>query len=108
MARIGRFRFSARKKINISGVITKIAVTIIALWVGGEIITKVAEAIGNATTPFHKGFTLIGFNEQTSQCTDTTSSLCLNGTVSTTGILSVVGLVAMASIIMDFVNVRMT
>ena len=113
MARMGRFRISGRSKINIGRVITKIVVTVIALWVGGEIIDKVAVAINNTQSPFAKGLTLIGFSEKSDEtgladCNGIMPSTCLDGTVSTTGILSVVGIIAMASVVLDFVKVRMT
>lgn len=112
MARMGRFRISGRSKINIGRVITKIVVTVIALWVGGEIIDKVAVAINNTQTPFAKGLTLIGFGEKSdtaglTDCNGYMPTTCLDGTVSTTGILSVVGIIAMASVVLDFVKVRM-
>ena len=122
MARFGRFKVSKRNKINIGRVITKISITVIALWVGGEILTKVANAMNGTDNVFLKGLTLIGFqtfgdrtlsnsteaSEALGCDTGVTNSNCLDGTLNTTGILSVVGIVAMASLVMEFVNVRMT
>ena len=120
MARVGRFRINKRNKINIGRVITKITITVISLWIGGEILTKVADAMNNSDSVFLKGFTLIGFQQYSDQsgyngteistytyCTKAELTDCLDGTISTTGILSVVGIVAMASLVMEFVNVRM-
>lgn len=89
-----RFRIRARKKINIPRVVAKTAGTIIALYVGNEIITQIGSIVNGTTGPFNNGFKLIGWTVTSNQVTDTSGS----------GVLAVVGIVGIASIIMEFVE----
>lgn len=84
-----------RKHINVQRVIYKVVATVIALWVGGEIIETVDDNINLTGNVFSAGFTFLGLDG--------------SGTagVSTTGILSVIGIVAAAAIILEFVEVSM-
>lgn len=91
-------KFSFKKNINIGRVIGKIVTTILTLWVGSMVIESVAVAMNQTESIFTTGLEFIGFG---------TTSGTLNGTVSTTGILSIIGIVAVASIVMEFVTVRL-
>lgn len=89
------FRMRYKKNVNIKRVVTKIAVTVLTLYVGGTILTEIGEVMNGTTSPFYEGLSLIGWTvDATGQITAT------NGT----GILTVVGLVAIASIVMEFVD----
>lgn len=96
-----------KRNINVQRVVYKVAATVIALWVGGEIIESVDDNInlstfnctGDGTTCWHNvfasGFTFLGLNGS-----ETAGA-------SATGILSVIGIVAAAAIILEFVEVSM-
>lgn len=95
---MAKFSFKYRRGVNIPRVVGKVAGTILALYVGGTIITEIGNVINGTTSPFYKGLTLIGWTvTDAGQVTDTTGS----------GILAVIGIVGIASIVMEFVEVRM-
>ena len=90
-----RFRMRMKKGINIPRVIAKTTGTIIALYVGNEIITQVGSVVNGTTGPFNKGFKLIGWTVSSGgQVQD------YNGS----GVLAVVGIVGIASVVMEFVE----
>lgn len=93
---MAKFRF--RSKVNVGRVITKIVAVVLGLWVGSEILSSVAVSMNTTTSVFATGLAFLGFGH---------SSGVMDGTVSSTGILSVVGLIAGASIILEFVKVSM-
>lgn len=90
------FKISRRKGVNITRVVTKTAVTILALYVGGTILTELGTVMNGTTSPFYQGLSLIGWTVTSGQITDTSGS----------GILAVVGIVGIASIVMEFVSVK--
>lgn len=94
MARRVRFR----KNINIGRVVAKLVGTIIALYVGGTIVTEIGSVMNGTTSAFYKGLSLIGW---------TVSSAGLITSTSGTGILSVIGIIGIASIVMEFVEFKM-
>lgn len=106
-------KFSFRKKVNVNKVITKIAVVVLALWVGSEILNSVAVAMNTSASAFQSGLTFLGFDTTTYANTSVTECVpgdyltCFNGDITTTGILSIVGLIAGASIVLDFVKISM-
>lgn len=108
-----RFRIRAKRKINIPRVVAKTAGTIIALYVGNEIITQVGSIMNCTAGPFNDGFKLIGWTISDSyNITDTTcasydNANLVNNVITDTsgaGVLAVVGIVGIASIIMEFVE----
>lgn len=93
MAKIG-----FRRNINISRVISRLVNTIIALYVGGTIVTEVGDIMLGEQSTLYGGFELIGWTvNSTGGITD----------VSGTGILTVIGIVGIASIVMEFVKFSM-
>lgn len=92
---MAKFRF--RKKLNIGKVVAKLVGTIVALYVGNEIISQVGTVMNGTTGPFNNGFKLIGWTVTSNQITATTGA----------GVLSVIGLVGIASIVMEFVEYKM-
>ena len=113
-----RLRF--KKKINIGRVVAKVATTVLVLYVGGTILNEVGETLQNTASPFYQGFSLIGWTVATvtnatshSSCAQddgggNTIANCLtlaDGTSS--GLLAVVGIIGLASIVMEFVEFRM-
>lgn len=87
------------KNYNIGRVVTKIAVTVISLWVGGLVINVLGGVMNGTSSPFYKGLQLIGWTVDSSTNTITDYSGA--------GILAVVGLLGIASIVMEFVEIKM-
>ena len=86
------------RKVNISRVVSKLVNVIIALYVGGTIVTELGNVMNETTSAFYSGLTLIGWTVSTArQITATTGS----------GILSVIGIVGIASIVTEFVSFSM-
>ena len=88
------FRVSFKKKINIPRVVAKLSGVIIALYVGNEIINQIGSIVNGTTGPFNNGFKLIGWTVTSNQVTATSGA----------GVLAVIGIVGIASIIMEFVQ----
>lgn len=97
------FRARMRKDVNIKRVVTKIAITVLTLYVGGTILTQIGNVMNGTSSPFYEGLTLIGWSVGTNGGCATDGLIC---STSGTGILTVVGLVAIASIVMEFVDFK--
>lgn len=78
-------------------VVKKIAKAVLSLYVGGTILIQLGLVMNGTTSPFYVGLKLIGWNVDTT--TGTITSTTGNG-----GILAVVGIVAIASVILEFVE----
>jgi hypothetical protein len=91
------FKASFRKDFSISEVVTRLVVTILALYVGGTILTQIGSVINGTTSPLYGGLTLIGWTVTNGTVTNTTSN---------SGILAVVGIIGIASIVMQFVKFK--
>lgn len=105
------------KNYKIGRVVTKIAVTVISLWVGGLVINVLGGIMNQTASPFYKGLQLIGWtvsnniNGTADSCYATAPYLtqvnnCITD-VSGAGILAVIGLLGIASIVMEFVEIKM-
>ncbi len=93
---MAKLRFN--NKINVSRVVTKVVVAVIALYVGGTIMTQIGNVMNSTTSPFYQGLSLIGWTVSTSgQITSTSGS----------GVLAVIGIIAIGSIVTEFVRLRM-
>ena len=92
-----RFKVGFKKSINIPRVVAKVSGVIIALYVGNEIINQIGSIVNGTTGPFNNGFKLIGWTVVSNQVTATTGA----------GVLSVIGVVGIASIVMEFVQFNM-
>lgn len=119
------FRMKMKKDVSVKRVVTKIAVTVLTLYVGGTILNSIGDVLLFTESPFYTGLTLIGWevgdvplytatNYSTDCANSSVSALqtppglsetCVTST-SGTGILTVVGLVAIASIVMEFVDFK--
>lgn len=88
-------RVKFNKNFSIKRVVTKLIVTLIVLWVGGELLSAVGSVMNGTSSPFYQGLTIIGWTvDATNTITATTGS----------GILTVVGIVGLASIVLEFVQ----
>ena len=97
MANGRNFNVKFKKSINIPRVIAKTTGVIIALYVGNEIINQIGTIVNGTTGPFNNGFKLIGWDVVENEVTATDG----------TGVLSVIGVVGIASIVMEFVEFNM-
>jgi hypothetical protein len=94
------------KKLNISRVVRNVVRTVLSLYVGGTILSEVGSVVTGTCSPFYKGLSLIGWTVSTGNashtgCDGNTSTITsTNGS----GILSVIGIIAIASIVLEFVN----
>jgi hypothetical protein len=85
-----------KKNVNIGRVVAKIVSTVLALYVGGTIMIEIGNVMNGTTSPFYKGLALIGWTvDATGTITSTAGS----------GILAVIGIIGIATIVMEFVNV---
>lgn len=88
--------FKFRRGISVKRVVKRIVSTILTLYVGGTIVTQVGNVMNSTTSPFYTGLQLIGWTvSATGQITSTSGS----------GILAVIGIVAIAGVVMEFVEV---
>ena len=117
-----KFRISFRKKVNIPRVVAKTAGVIIALYVGNEIINQIGAIVNGSQGPFNQGFKLIGWTVGGGLTNGTAGNYyadCISGSIVATqptncvtdvsgaGVLSVIGVVGIASIVMEFVSFNM-
>lgn len=106
------FRVRWRKKINIKRVVAKIAIAVVGLYVGGTLLNEIGSVMNCTGSPFYKGLTLIGWtitdNVNTTTCSSLSPSPQNNVITSTegSGVLAVVGIVAIASIVLEFVSFK--
>lgn len=111
-------------QISISKVITKVVITAISLYVGNEMITQIGSIMNQTEGGFNTGFRLIGWTvggypafNATHFHDDCAAAL---GTYSTTqagttciteytgaGILAVVGVIGFASVVLEFVHLKL-
>lgn len=117
-----------KKNFSIGRVVAKLVATTLALYVGNTIINVLGSVMANTSGPFNMGFKLIGWTVETNDQTNGTAG-CLVGCGQTvidgcegaamtgtpncitsytgTGVLAVIGLVGLASIVMEFVEIKM-
>lgn len=111
------FKAQFRKNFSISEVVTRLVITILALYVGGTILTEVGKLVNCTSSPFNGGFTLLGYSVGSvngSTCTTvngvTAGATYYGNTVysisNNSGILVIIGIVGIASIIMQFVKFK--
>lgn len=103
------------KNYDIGRVVKKIVYTILALWVGGVIITELGNTVLGSCSPFFKGLTLIGWevgnNATATGAGVTVESGCETSSqivydTSGAGILTVIGLIGISSIVLEFVDIK--
>lgn len=99
------------QKINAMGVIGKIVARAIGLWIGSALLGAVATSMANTTQLFYQGLQLVGFEFQARSVgcvaaggTQTLTD-CSKGTISGTNLVVVIGLIVMASIVLDYVKI---
>lgn len=94
---MAKFRMR-RKKINVGRIVAKVVGTVIALYVGGTIMSELGDVMNGTTSPFYQGLTLIGWTvSDAGQITATTGS----------GVLAVIGIIGIGSLVTEFVTFSM-
>lgn len=116
-------KISLKKSINIGRIISRLVTTIIAIYVGGTIVTEVGDVLLGKYGPFFPGLELIGYSVASGTVTNNVCALNTTATnwylgeyleqnavsgciydVSGTGILMIIGIVGIASIVMEFIK----
>lgn len=112
-----RVRFRKGGAINTKRVVGKIATTLLVLYVGGYFLTILGTTMEGTCSPFYSGLSLLGWlsgNNVTAVAdanfadSDIVSG-CLNSNnilynTSNSGIMTVVGLLAIGSVVLEFVR----
>ena len=101
-----RIRF--RRNFSVGRVIAKVVGAVLALYVGGEIVDEIGSVMNGTESPFYPALELIGWTVGTdggaTACATTENMIC---EWTGSGILSVIGIIAIASVVMEFVHVKM-
>lgn len=92
-------KFVKRNNVSVLRVAGKIVGTVLGLYVAGEIMSVIGTVMTGKCSAFFSGLTLIGWNVNT-------TTNCITA-VSGSGILAVIGLLAIASIVLEFVQIKM-
>lgn len=107
---MAKLRFNRR--FNINRVVKRLVYTVLALYVGGTIMTTFGTVMNCTDSVFYEGLTLIGWTvtdsyvRNASQCSSQTAGTFNNviTSVSGSGVLAVVGIIAIAQIVTEFVS----
>lgn len=93
------------RNFNINRVVKRLVYTILALYVGGTIMLVFGNVMNGTYSPFYQGLSLIGWTVETSTVCGTAGaqSNCVTAT-SGTGVLAVVGIIGIASVVMEFIS----
>lgn len=92
---MAKFRVSFRKKFDVIALVKAIFITLVSLWVGGLLLSALGTVMNGTTSAFYQGLTFIGWTVTNGTITATNTS---------NGVLVVVGIIAMASLVMKFVK----
>lgn len=100
---MAKVRFN--RNFNVNRVVKRLVRSILALYVGGTVITTFGTVMNGTCSPFYSGLSLIGWTVGTSAGTTgcETSSNVITAT-SGSGVLAVVGIIAIAQIITEFIT----
>jgi hypothetical protein len=107
------------KNFNINRVVKALVRTILALYVGGTILSVFGEVMLNTSSAFYSGLTLIGWTTETTLNATSIGSCgalaelpagglesvpnCITD-VSGSGVLAVIGIIAIAQIVLEFIS----
>lgn len=115
---MARVRFN--RNFNVNRVVKRLVRSILALYVGGTVVTTFGTVMTNTSSPFYSGLSLIGWtvaqktngtagylvgcsSNNTYTGTDVIDANCITST-SGSGVLAVVGIIAIAQIITEFIS----
>lgn len=111
------------RNFSIGRVVKRLVYTILALYVGGQVITEFGTAMNGTESPFYRGLTLIGWTvgdwpewNSTHHAIDCAATAvgaidashvdrttCITAT-NGSGVLAVVGIIGIAGVVMEFVS----
>lgn len=88
-------RMRSMHDISIKRVVIKLVIVLITLWAGGTIVRILGNIMNGTQSPFYQGLELIGWTvDATGTITDTSGN----------GILAVVGIIGIATVVLEFVH----
>lgn len=82
------------RNFDIGRIVKRLVYVILALYVGGTIITTFGDVMNGTTSPFYTGLSLIGWTVSSNTITNTSGA----------GVLAVVGIIGIAGVVMEFVS----
>lgn len=108
------------RNFDVGRVISRLITGVLSIYVGGTILTEFGNAMANTTSPLYTGLSLIGWTVETNTQTNGTAGYyvgcgagsdpvttaqpnCITDTTGS-GVLSVVGILVIAQIIMEFIQ----
>jgi len=109
------FKARFRQGVDVMSVVKRLVMVVIGLWIGGTLLMEVGKTMLGTCSPFYKGMSLIGWKVADNATASakvavdsacTSSNYILYDTVSQAGILSVVGLIALAGVVLSFVKFK--
>lgn len=102
------------RNFDIGRVVKRLVYVILALYVGGTIISVFGDVMNCTTSPFYDGVSLIGWTltdyasggagDVCSALSNTTPYTNVITSVSGSGVLAVVGIIGIAGVVMEFVR----
>lgn len=82
------------RNFNVGRVVSKLVYTVLALYVGGTIMSVFGDVMNGTESAFYSGLTLIGWTVTSNEITATSG----------TGVLSVIGVIAIAGVVLEFIR----
>lgn len=103
---MAKIRFN--RNFDIGHIVKRLVYTVLALYVGGTIMTTFGDVMNATYSPFYNGLSLIGWTVSSSTgagvaCPTTLRNNCITST-SGSGVLAVVGIIGIAGVVMEFVT----
>lgn len=110
-------RVYRKRKVNVMRVAAKLVGSILGLYIAGYLVNTLGSVLNNTASQFYRGFTMIGWTLEdhynatfdNCQAQTTTNEVLIRDCItdySSSGILAIVGLVAIASVVFEFVSVK--
>ena len=91
------------RSFNVGKVISRLITGVLSLYVGGTILTEFGTAMNGTASPLYTGLTLIGWTVATAACPTVSTANCITATTGS-GVLSVIGILVIAQVIMEFIS----
>jgi len=91
---MAKVRFN--QSFNVNRVVKRLVRTILALYVGGTVLSVFGTVMNGTSSPFYTGLSLIGWT------VDATTNTIM--ATSGSGVLAVVGIIAIAQIVTEFIT----
>lgn len=92
-------RFGFKKGVSTKMIVRLLLMTIISLYVGGQVLDNFGTAMEDTCSPFYTGFSLIGWTVNSDNCIPTSGA-------TSGGVLTVIGIVALAYVVTKVVYIK--